>query len=290
MDAEAHLSAAIGRLLDDPRHTFLSEGAGCAGLTRGAGPRAGLIRTTLSEGAACGMAAGMAMAGRRVVVECVDPQGVARASAALRDAAGLHARSGGAWQAPLVVLAPTDSDLRAIPAGVAVWEGAAEEIPGLIGRALDGRAPAVILLPELHGEAGAASADGKQAAPTEILGRAEGEGCTVLVREGGRAAALLAASQHSGIEVALIRRLAPIDAGPIVESVSRTGRAVIVDGEGGPLAEGAARLVIAGAFWRLLSPPITVDPAGAGGAQAGERDALAAAILAAVQQSLVEGQ
>lgn len=295
MDAETYLSAALGRLLDDPRHTLLSEGAGCHGLTRGisaAGREDRLIRATLSEGATCGLAAGLAMAGRRVVVECVDPKGAARAASALQDAAGLHRRSEGAWQAPLAVLAPAGTELSALPKGVSAWEAAAAaEVPGLIRLALDGRAPAIILLPDLHGEAGEGAADkgaDKAPAPAEILTRAGGEGCTVLVRGGGRAAALDAALQQAGlgIEVVLIRRLAPLDPGPILESVSRTGRAVIVDSEGGPLAEGAARLLISGAFWRLLSPPITVDPAGA----ASGDGALSAAIIAAVQQSLAEGQ
>ena len=306
MHAEQFLSGNLERMLRDPRLCFLSEGAGCHGMSRalpGSGaPRAPdqgrLIRMTLSEGATCAVATGLAAAGHRVIVELIDPDGLDRAAGALCDAADLRRRSDGTWQAPVVVLAP--ASVRALIPGLRTEAArTALEAARLIRQAVGGAEPALILLPtDLHdgaqdvSAADAAEASAADAAPTAVpsaalltgplTGPLTGDTCTVLAWGAGIDAALAAAlDSRAGsprIEVVALTRLAPLDRATILESVQRTGRVVIA---GGLIDAEALQIVLDGAFWRLLSPPICV-PA--------RRQSMEDAILAAVQQAITEGQ
>lgn len=314
MHAEPFLSANLERMLRDPRLCFLSEGAGCHGISRGlsgagrAPDQGRLIRMTLSEGATCGVAAGLAAAGQRVIVELIDPDGLDRAAGALRDAGSLRRRSDGTWQAPVVVLAPATVPAL-IPGLRAEAARTAPEAARLMRQAVGGAEPTLILLPaDMHSdvrdvdaaEIDAAEQDGAASSATArpaalltgpLSGPTGRDACTVLAWGAGiddalAAAALDADREGAGgqgrIEVVAITRLAPLDRATILESVQRTGRVVIA---GGLIDAEALQIVAEGAFWRLLSPPICL-PARA----ADTAEARAEAIRAAVQQAITEGQ
>jgi pyruvate/2-oxoglutarate/acetoin dehydrogenase E1 component len=80
------LRAALARHADSGG-ALVGEAVGVHGVTAGFAPSASLVRTPLSEGAALGVAAGLALAGRAVIVELVDPAGLARAADVLADLA-----------------------------------------------------------------------------------------------------------------------------------------------------------------------------------------------------------
>lgn len=249
MTGRERLRQALRRHLEDPRVVLLGEAMGCHGVTEGfpAGP--GLLRTPLSEEGAIGIAIGLALGGRRPVVELVDPAGLRRAADALADLAGLRARSGGAWSAPVVIRAPFAEV--AVPDGIrVVVASTASDLVGMLDLALAGDEPVVIL------EA-AGAFDDDATGPVAPLGaavvRRAGTGVTVLAVGDGVAVAMAAGE---GAEVLDLRALQPLDVAAIGESVRRTGRAIL-------LGSGASPLLAAlnEAFLSLESPPAAVPPA-----------------------------
>lgn len=231
---------------------LVGEAVGVHGVTEGL--TAGVVRTPLSESAAVGVAAGMALAGRRVIVELVDPAGLTRAADVLGDLASLRARSAGTFAAPLVILAPFAADLPSIPGLRVAVAAAADDVVGLVGHALAAGDPVVVLLSAAAlDDAGAGGAvPGLGVAVT----RRAGSGVTVLAVGDGVAAALAA---EGDAEVIDLRALSPLDTAAIGASVRRTGRAVAV---GAPSALFAA---LDQAFLSLESPlaslPAAASPA-----------------------------
>lgn len=223
------------------------------------------IRTPLSEQAVLGAATGMALGGKRVVVELVDPAGVVRAADVLADAGAVKGRSSGAWTAPLVVRVPLAArvEVPAVPAGVGVRVvGRASELGPVLAAALAADGPTVIF--EADGVDGPAD-DAPLSAEGRVVLLAVGAGVAV-ARE---AAARLAGELGVGV----------VDVGGTVISpeaaaaVSRAGRVVVV-GHGG---EGLSGGAVSAAFWSLEAPPVEVR------AHAGV-DAVIAAVRAIIEE------
>ena len=240
---------------------LVGEAVGVHGVTEGlSGP--GLVRTPLSEGAAIGVAAGLALGGKKVVVELIDPAGLARAADVLAELATLRARTNGAWAAPVVVRAPFAVGT-AVPAGLRVAVAAtADDLVGLLAHALDGAEPVVIL------EAPEALAGTGTGAVVAALGVAatvrEGTHATVLGVGPGVLAALAAAdtlaAEGIDVEVVDLRGLAPLDRAGIGARVTKSGRAVVVG-----VPDGAA-VALDTAFLSLEAPLVSL-PATASAAQ-----------------------
>lgn len=248
------LRKALRERLADPRVVLVGEAVGVHGVTEGFPEGPNLLRTPLSENAAVGLATGLALGGRRPILELVDPAGLARAADALADLASLRARSGGAWSAPVVIRAPWAEDV-SLPAGLTVAVAATgADLVGLLGHALAGDEPVVIL------EGACAHADESDGAEVPGIGtavvRRGGEGCTLLAA-GDAVPVALAAAEATGAEVIDLRAMGVIDARAVGESVRRTGRAVVVG------APEALLVALREAFLHHESPPVAV-PAGAG--------------------------
>lgn len=225
----------------------------------------------LSEGASVALATGLALAGRVVVVELVDLAGIPRAADALADAGGVATRSGGAWTATVVVLAPlaAGDELPAVPAGVRTTVvGRAEDVGPAVAAAAGAGVPTVLLLAgaALDGRAVA----GPAGSGAEVL-RA-GRGVSLLALGEGVPVALAAAEAlaAAGVEAEVVDLRGPVPDAVAIGSVKRTGRPVFV-GHGG--VDVAA--LVTGAFWRLEAEPRVVA-AGAG----------VAAVVEAVRGSL----
>ena len=255
------LCAALAAHAATPAGVLVGEAVGVAGLAAGLGGN--LLRTPLSEAGTVGVAVGLALAGRRPVVELLDLGGIARAYEALGEAAALGTRSGGAFTVPLVVVAPLPEGaaLPALPPGVQLAvAGAPGDAAALFAAALAHGGPVVLLCAEaaLH-ERGPVV----EAAPLGVpVVRRAGTGVTLLAEGAGVALAL----DHGGdAEVVDLRGCR--DAARIAPLVARTGRVIVA-------AHGDATALLATlgeAFWRLEARPVSL-PAGAG------PEALAAAL------------
>jgi pyruvate dehydrogenase E1 component beta subunit len=230
--------------LRQPSLTLVGEAVGAHGVTQGFPEGPSLVRTPLSESATIGVAAGLAMSGRKVVVELVDPAGLARAADTLADLASLKARSGGAWTAPVVVLAPVSAAVPGVRTAVAAT---ADDLVGLLAHALAGDEPTVLQVSQaaLDGEG-----TGAEVPPIgKAVVRRAGGGCTVLAVGDGVEAALAVPD----VEVVDLRALSPIDAATVGESVRKTGRAVAV-GDAAPL------LVALREAFLYLESPLAIAP------------------------------
>jgi pyruvate/2-oxoglutarate/acetoin dehydrogenase E1 component len=254
------LVAALAAFASSATGVLVGEGVGVAGLA--AGLTGNLLRTPLSEAGSVGVAVGLALAGKRPVVELIDLVGLSRAFEALAEAVALGTRSNGAFTAPIVVLAPLadGASIPALPEGVALAvAGVPEDAAGLFAAALASRGPVVVLFTD-------AALDGRGEGAVPGIGvpvvRRAGVGVTVLAEGAGVALALESAG---GAEVVDLRGCR--DPTVIGGFVAKTGRAVVL-GHADPRVLAA---VNAAAFWRLEARPLSL-PANAG------PEALAAAL------------
>ncbi len=234
----AHLDA--GGLL-------LGEAVGTHGIAAGI-EGAGVRRTTLSENATVGEAAGAALTGARVVVELLDPMGYARAGEALADLSSLAPRSRGAWSAPVVVLAPWTPHARVVPGVDLHVVGSPDDAGSVLARAFAGGRPAVVLLSDdaLDGDVCAEAGDTSGARVVRTGSRADG---VVVLAAGSGVAAALAAAEDRDATVVDLRALAPLDRATLGEQVRAAGRVVVVE-----LADLLVPVVEEG-FLTLESPP-----------------------------------
>lgn len=259
MTGRERLRAALRRFTERGG-ALVGEAVGVHGVTEGF--TQGVVRTPLSEGTTVGVAVGMALAGRAVVVELVDPDGLVRAADVLADLATLGPRSNGSFAAPIVVRAPWREGLR-VPAGVEVAvAGVGDDVAGLLEHALASGRPTLILESRaaLDGDAG----EGPVPAMGTAVVRRAGDGVTVLAVGDGVAAAL----QADVGEVIDLRSLS-FDRATVGASVRRTGRAVAVG------APDALIVALQEAFLSLEAPLVAL-PAGA------DADAVATAASAAL--------
>ncbi len=220
----------------------VGEAVGVHGVT--AGLDVAMLRTPLSENAAVGAAVGMALAGKRVVVEIVDPRGVTRAAEAIAEAGGLLTRSGGTFRGALVVLAVVrvGDAIPTAPPGVRLAvAGVAGAIGPIFAAAFLASEPTLVCI--------AASTLDATVGPSN--GSRRGTGVTILAIGEGVPLALTTA----GADIVDLGDTSSVSS--LGESVRRTGRVVL-------LTHGDTSVVssvLAEAFWHLEAPPVHVRAA-----------------------------
>ncbi len=244
------LVAALAAHAASQNGIVVGEAVGVAGIARAV--TGNVLRTPLSEAGAVGVAVGLALAGRRPVVELIDGAGIGRAAEALAEAAAVAARSNGAFTAPIVVLARLADDgvIPVIPAGVSLAvAGVPEDAAGLFAAAIAASGPTLLLLADAAlEERGEGSVEGLGVPVVRRAGRE----VTVLAEGAGVAVALGTPGDHEVVDLRGCR-----DAARIGALIAHTGRAVAV-GHGDPRVLAA---VYAQTFWRLESQPAHLSAA-----------------------------
>lgn len=217
---------------------LVGEAAGRFGLS--AGLAGNVVCTPLAESTAIGVGVGLAIAGKRVVVELLDAEGLARGAAELRDCAAVVRAGEGSFRAALVVLAPVGARVEGVDT---LMVGVAAELPGALELALDAGRPVVLQLAE------SALSGVEPEAPVAPIGaavlRRVGDQVTLLAEGDGVALAL---AQPVG-EVLDLR--GGVDRAAIAASVRRTGRVILVGHGHSPALE----VALHEAFLNLESPP-----------------------------------
>ncbi len=256
----------------------VGEGGNVFGLTRGLRDRFGdrVRDTPISETAIVGLAVGAAMAGMRPVVEVMylDFIGVCL-DQLLNQAAKMPFMTGGAAEMALVVRTQFGAGrssgsqhsqslevlLAHIPGLTVVMPSTPADTYGLLRAAIDDPNPVVFIEHRLlYGM------KGPQPPPDHIvpLGRSavvrEGSDVTVvsvsrMVLEALAAADALA-EEGLSVEVVDLRTVAPLDVGPVLASVHKTGRLVVAHEAVVPFGIGAevVATVAREAFWDLDAP------------------------------------
>jgi pyruvate/2-oxoglutarate/acetoin dehydrogenase E1 component len=225
----------------------LGEAAGSHGLTEGLSG-SGLRRTPLSENGTVGEAVGAALTGASVVVELLDPDGLARAGEALADAGALACRSGGTWSAPVVVIAPFGAAVRSA-GGVDLHALALpEDTVGCLERSRVTGRPSVLLTCDAALDGDVPQGAPADASPTRTLRAGSPSGVTVIAAGPGVTPAL-EACEGRDVTLLQLRALVPMDTAAIGKAVAATGRVVVVE-----LPEVLAHAVRE-AFLHLESPP-----------------------------------
>jgi pyruvate dehydrogenase E1 component beta subunit len=280
---EAIREAIREAMLADQRVFLMGEDVGayggCFGVSKGLLEEFGPERirdAPLSESAFVGAGIGAAMGGMRPIVEVMTINFCLLALDQIIDnAATITHMSGGQFQIPLVIRMTTGAGRQVAAQHSHSLEGWLAHIPGLkllapatladargmLAPALADPNPVLIFehgsLYNVEGElpAGAGAVDIERAA----ICRAGGD--VTLVAYGGTLTTALAAAEElasGGIEAEVIdlRVLRPLDDAAVIESVTRTHRAVIVD-EGwrsGSLAAEVSARIMEQAFYELDSP------------------------------------
>jgi pyruvate dehydrogenase E1 component beta subunit len=138
----------------------------------------------------------------------------------------------------------------------------AEEVKGLLLAAIDDPNPVIFLEHKLLYKTSGPVPEGGERIPLgQSAVRRTGDDLTI-VATGIMVSRCLEAAEslaEDGIDVSVIdpRTLSPLDAQPILDDVSRTGRALLVQeapGHVGYMAEIASRIVESPAVYRLLAP------------------------------------
>jgi acetoin:2,6-dichlorophenolindophenol oxidoreductase subunit beta len=233
--------------------------------------------TPISELGIVGAAVGAALAGMRPIVEIQFSDFTCQAmDQIVNQAAKIHFMLGGAAQVPMVLRAPLGSGTGAaaqhsqsleawfahVPGLKVVMPSTVEEVGGLLLAAIDDPNPVIFLEHKLlYRTSGPVPATLEPIPLGTTAVRRTGRDLTivatgVMVSRSLEAAETLA---DEGIDVSVVdpRTLTPLDAQPILDDVSRTGRALLVQeapGHVGYMAEIASRIVESPAIFRLLAP------------------------------------
>ncbi len=233
--------------------------------------------TPISELGIVGAAVGAALAGMRPVVEIQFSDFTCQAmDQIVNQAAKIHFMLGGAAQVPMVLRAPLGSGTGAaaqhsqsleawfahVPGLKVVMPATAEDAKGLLLSAIDDPNPVIFLEHKLLYRTSGHVPEGAERIPLgKSAVRRRGRDVTivatgVMVSRSLEAAERLAAED---IDVSVIdpRTLSPLDDAPILEDVSRTGRALLVQeapGHVGFTSEIASRIAESPALYRLLAP------------------------------------
>ncbi len=283
--AEA-INAALHQAMEsDPEIIVLGEDIGLTGgvfrVTEGLQERYGedrVIDTPLNESGIIGAAIGMAIAGARPVAEIQFDGFVYSAFDQIVNHLGrFRFRTRGNLSVPVVVRWPNGAGIGAhehhcdspeayfvhAPGLVVVCPSTAIDAKGLLAAALEGDDPVMFLEPKVLYRAG------RQDVPVEHytlpIGRAKvrqpGTDMT-LVTYGGMVPVSLKAAQESGasVEVIDLRTLFPWDRETVLDSVSKTGRLLLVQepqGSAGVAAEVAA-VVAEEAMYDLAAPIVRI--------------------------------
>ena len=233
--------------------------------------------TPISELGIVGAAVGAALAGMRPIVEIQFSDFTCQAmDQIVNQAAKIHFMLGGAAQVPMVLRAPLGSGTGAaaqhsqsleawfahVPGLKVVMPSCAEEVKGLLLAAIDDPNPVMFLEHKLLYKTSGPVPEGSDRIPLgQSAVRRTGDDLTI-VATGIMVSRCLEAAEslaEDGIDVSVIdpRTLSPLDAQPILDDVSRTGRALLVQeapGHVGFMAEIASRIVESPALYRLLAP------------------------------------
>jgi len=252
---------------------------GCFAVTKGLLEEFGAERvrdTPLSESAFVGAGIGAALGGMRPIVEIMTVNfSLLALDQIVNNAATIRHMSGGQFSIPLVIRMATGGGKQVaaqhshslenwyahVPGLKVLTPATIEDARGMLWTALEDPDPVLIfehvLLYNMEGDLAA------DAGPVDI-GRAvvRRPGSDIsLVTYGGSLGKTLAAAEvlaEDGIEAEVLdlRSLRPLDSDTVIESVSRTGRAVIVD-EGwrsGSLAAEISARIMEQAFYELDAP------------------------------------
>lgn len=211
-----------------------------------------------------GLALGLALGGKRPVVELAGSNRLLAVIDTLAQAASLARR--GEFAAPIVVRVPYGTEAGALdrPIGHLAFDGltvvcAADgsALPGLLRAALAARGPVVVLEPRAAADDRVSDDD---AAPAPFRARTvrSGDHVTLAAWGNGVRAALEAAaaleSEGLSAEVLDLVALQPLDHEALAASVTRTGRLVVVHPSDPALADAARMVGLDGAFLHLESP------------------------------------
>jgi pyruvate dehydrogenase E1 component beta subunit len=233
--------------------------------------------TPISELGIVGAAVGAALAGMRPVVEIQFSDFTAQAmDQIVNQAAKIHFMLGGAATVPMVLRAPGGSGTGAaaqhsqsleawfahVPGLKVVMPATPADAKGLLLSAIDDPNPVIVLEHKLlYKQSGAVPSDAFRVPLGETAVRREGRDVTIVATGVMVSRSLEAAEQLAaeGLSAAVLdpRTLRPLDASTIVDSVTATGRALLVQEAprtGGFMAEVAARIVESSSFGHLRAP------------------------------------
>jgi pyruvate dehydrogenase E1 component beta subunit len=280
---EALRKAMTDAMTDDPRVFLMGEDVGryggCFGVSKGMLEQFGEERirdTPLSESAFVGAGIGAALAGMRPIVEIMTVNfSLLALDQIVNTAATLLHMSGGQFNVPLVIRMTTGGGRQLAAQHSHSLEGWYAHVPGLrvVTPATVADAYGMLLAALAHPDpvlvfehGGLYNSEGDLpdgAGPADLdhaVIRRRGEHVTIVTYGGMVPRSLEAAEKLAadGIEAEVLdlRTLRPLDDAALVESVSRTHHAVVVDEgwrSGGVNAEIAMRIV-EGAFYELDAP------------------------------------
>lgn len=276
-DTKLNGASAIRRTLAaamaaDPRVVLLGESVGRLGgvyrTTQGLQAEFGadrVIDTPLSEAGVIGLAVGLALGGKRPVVELASAD---RAWAAADQLVREAGKLGGEFSAPMVLRLPVSGEEAIAVEAMLTASGltvAAPSTPndaaGLLSSALKHNGPVALLEPmQLYAERGVVEDEPVPFGQPRMV-RA-GDQLTVLAW-GANVAAAVAGAEHAAAdgnsaEVIDLRTLSPLNLSALGAAVRRTGR-VLIAGTG-PFAESLLADVTRAAFLHLEAPPATSAP------------------------------
>ncbi len=233
--------------------------------------------TPISELGIVGAAVGAALAGMRPIVEIQFSDFTNQAmDQIVNQAAKIHYMLGGAASVPLVLRAPLGSGTGAaaqhsqsleawfahVPGLKVVMPATPADAKGLLLSAIDDPNPVIVLEHKLlYRTSGPVPEEAFRVPLGKTAIRRTGSDLTI-VATGVMVSRSLAAAEAlagEGIDASVIdpRSLSPFDAQPILDDVSATGRALLVQeapGHAGFSAEIAARISGSPAIYRLLAP------------------------------------
>ncbi len=233
--------------------------------------------TPISELGIVGAAVGAAVAGMRPIVEIQFSDFTCQAmDQIVNQAAKIHFMLGGELNVPMVLRAPLGSGTGAaaqhsqsleawfahVPGLKVVMPSSPADAKGLLLAAIDDPNPVIVFEHKLLYRTSGHVPEGAERTPLGVTAVCRDGGDLTIVATGVMVSRSLDAAEAlsaDGIEATVIdpRTLTPLDAEPILDSVSRTGRALLVQeapGHVGYMAEIAARICESPALYRLLAP------------------------------------
>lgn len=245
------------------------------------------LETPVADRAAVGFALGLALAGRRPIVELAASSRLYAALEVLAEAAAFAATGEqtvdlalrvpvGAQAGPVIDRPATDA-LVAIPGLTVLTPATPDDVVALWRHALTSRGVTVVLEPRALLAERCDGADIPAGPPAARVAR-PGAHVTLIAWAGGLGPALRAAealqAEQIDAEVLDLRALRPLDTAAIARSVQRTGRAVLVQSPEGGCVDRASLAAVDGAFLYLESP-LSSAPATPEAIVRAARDALA---------------
>jgi pyruvate/2-oxoglutarate/acetoin dehydrogenase E1 component len=233
--------------------------------------------TPISELGIVGAAVGAAIAGMRPIVEIQFSDFTCQAmDQIVNQAAKIHFMLGGELNVPMVLRAPVGSGTGAaaqhsqsleawfahVPGLKVVMPSNPADAKGLLLAAIDDPNPVIVLEHKLLYRQSGPVPEGAERVPLGVSAVRRTGGDLTVVATGVMVSRALEAAETlatQGIEATVIdpRTLTPLDDKPILESVSQTGRVLLIQeapGHVGYMAEIAARICESPALYRLLAP------------------------------------